>query len=62
MIQAVSVPPINLWNIGSALYLLLKYPLLAGTERGEAVAQGSVLLYNQELVANSAANVNAHHH
>jgi len=59
MIQAVSVPPINLWNIGSALYLLLKHPLLAGTEKGEGVAQGSVFLYNQRIDGHPGVDINA---
>lgn len=42
----IKVPPLNLINYASVVYLLTRFPLLADTNRG-VVAHGAKLYYNQ---------------
>jgi hypothetical protein len=45
--MCVPVPPINLLNINSALFLLLRFPLLAGTGPGERLDKATQVYYHQ---------------
>lgn len=57
---AIHVPPINLLNISSAMFLLLSYPLLAKVDGRNTIDAATTLWYNKSASSHSGASLNAH--